>query len=181
MAKTPKKAAKKQATSMRMRRKQGKKQQMSGFWPLLFVAIIVLAFFSPAAAGLAVVGLVPSIVLSVTGRGSYKSERLQCVGFMNAAGVAPFVMQVVSRPNEFATVIGNPINMAIMFGSAAVGYALIYVGPMVAAMILQTMAQERLKTIAQQRQTLIDAWGHELIGDNKEPAQGEPDWAQKKR
>ena len=50
-------------------------------------------------------------------------------------------------------------------GSSRFGYALIYIGPHIAAIVLQGLSQDRLKQIAAQRQALIEQWGHEVLGD----------------
>lgn len=170
-------AKKQKATPMRMRRRVHRRQEMSAFGPLLVAGLIGLAIFSPSAAGLAVIGLAPTIVLGLTAKGVNKAERVQCVGFMNIAGTLPFIAQVMDRPNELLFILTNPINLATMYFASAIGYALIYVGPMVAAMVLQSMAQERVKTINQQRQALIELWGPEVIGDKDGPEE-EPAWAQ---
>ncbi|WP_262691058.1 hypothetical protein [Kordiimonas aestuarii] len=164
---------------MKMRRRRPQ-QEMNGFLPLLFIALVALALFSWQVSVLFLVGLAPSLVLGVTGKGVHKTEKLQCVGFSNIAGIIPFAMQVWSRPRDFSMIVSDPINLVAMFGSAAIGYALIYVGPMVAAQILQVMAQDKLKTIAQQRQALLELWGPEVLGDPGSEGD-EPAWAQGKR
>jgi len=169
---------KKQPTPMRMRRRN-KRQEINPFIPLMFVSLIAVALFSAEAAGVAVVGLAPTIVLGLTGKGVNKSEKLQCVGFMNIAGVLPFLSQVISRESDFSFIVSDPINLVAMFGAAAAGYALVYVGPMVAAIVLQSLAQERIKSINQQRQALIDLWGHDVIGDKDVPEE-EPNWVKGK-
>ncbi|NVJ99674.1 MAG: hypothetical protein HWE25_16105 [Alphaproteobacteria bacterium] len=169
-------AKKKDVTPMRMRRRMNRRQEVSMFGPLLFASLIGLAIFSPSGAGLALIGLAPTIVLGLTAKGPNKSERTQCVGFMNIAGTMPFLAQVIARPNDLMFVATNPINLATMYGAGAVGYALVYVGPMVAAMVMQSMAQERIKNINQQKQALIELWGPEVIGD-KDGGEEEPAWA----
>ncbi len=164
---------------MKMRRRRPQ-QEMSGFLPLLLIGLVLIGLFSWQIAVLFVVGLAPTIVLSITGKGVYKAQKLQCVAFCNIAGIIPFALQVWNRPREFAEVVSNPINLVAMFGAAAIGYALIYVGPMIAAQVLQTVAKERLKTIAQQRQALLEVWGPDVLGDQNEGAE-EPNWAKEKR
>ena len=164
---------------MKMRRRRSQ-QEMSGFIPLLFIALVVTAFFSWQVSVLFIVGLAPTLVLSVTGKGVHKSEKLQCVGFSNIAGILPFALQVWDRPRDFGMIVSDPINLAAIFLSAAIGYALIYVGPMIAAQILQAMAQDRLKQLAQQRQALLELWGPEVLGDPDGSGE-EPSWAQGKR
>lgn len=173
-------AKKKQVTPMRMRRKINRRQEISAFGPLLVAGLIALAIASLNAVAVAIVGLAPTVVLSLTAKGANKSERIQCVGFMNIAGVIPFIATVIDQPRELMFIITNPINLATMYGAAAVGYALIYVGPMVAAIVLQSLAQERIKTLNQQRQALIELWGADVLGD-KDATEEEPSWAQGRR
>ncbi len=150
-----------------VRRRRRSQEEMSGFGPLLVLAIAGLAFYSLDAAILALVGVVPTIVLGFTGKGEYRAEKLQCVGFSNFAGVIPFLPQAASRGWE-AVILGDLITILLMFGSAAIGYALVYVGPMVAAFVQQGMNEDRLKKIAQQKQALVDLWSHEVLGEKEE-------------
>jgi len=160
-------AKKQKKPALRKRRKP--RQEISAFGPLLLFGLLAAALFNPNVAIVAAVGLVPTIVLGFTGRGVHKGARLQCVGFANLAGVLPFIPQVLAR-NDAQVVIGDIFNIVAMFGSAAIGYALIYVGPMVASYILQSLNQDRVKKIAQQRQALVDMWGHEVLGDKEDDA-----------
>ena len=169
MAKTPMK--------MRRRRPQG---EMSGFMPLLVIGLVVVALFSWQVAVLFIVGLAPTTVLGMTGKGVYKAQKLQCVAFTNIAGILPFAGQIWAHPRDYLSIISNPINLVTMFGAAAIGYALIYVGPMVAAQVLQTMAKDRLNKIAQARQALVEAWGPDVLGD-PDGDDEEPSWAQSRR
>jgi len=147
-----------------LRRRRKPQQEFSAFGPLLVFGLAGLFLFSSDAALVVAVGLVPTIVLGFTGRGAHKGPRLQCVGFANLGGVLPFIPQVLAR-NDAQVVIGDIFNIVAMFGSAAIGYALIYVGPMVASYVLQSLNQDRVKKIAQQRQSLVDMWGHDVLGD----------------
>lgn len=146
---------------------------MSAFGPLLIFGLMITAVINHHAAIVAAIGLVPTIVLGFTGRGDHKSQRLQCVGFANLAGVLPFIPLVIAR-NDSQVVIGDIFNIVAMFGSATIGYALIYVGPMVASYILQSLNQDRIKKIAQQRQALMDLWGHEVLGDKDDEIGAKP-------
>ena len=51
-----------------------------------------------------------------------------------------------------------------MGGAAGFGYALIFVGPMIAAFAVQMLAQERTKSIIQQKQALVELWGTDVLG-----------------
>jgi len=162
MAKEPKK---------RLIRKRKKQEESSGFIPVLFVGLAVLAIFKLEVAMFVAAGLIPTIVLALTGKGHNKSEKLQCVTFTNLTGIVPMIGDVWDAPNSFSTLLANPINMLIMWGAAALGYALIYVGPQIASMVLQNMSQDRIKKIMAEKQALVELWGHEVLGDKEDTSQ----------
>lgn len=149
-----------------------RRQEMSAFGPILFISLGALALFKYQVAMLVAAGLVPTIVLGFTGKGVNKNEKLQCVSFTNLTGVMTYVQGVWTRPSTVDDVIGDPMNLLVMWGAAAFGYALVYVGPMLASMLLQTLAKDRLKNIAQQKQALVDLWGPEVLGDRDDPVVG---------
>jgi hypothetical protein len=144
---------------------------MSGFFPLLVIGLGAAALFSPALSILIAVGIIPTIVLGVTGKGEYKSQRLQCLAYANIAGVVPSAAQVWQRPQYVESLITDPINLVVMWGAAVFGYGLIYIGPQIAAYILQALSQDRVKKIMQERQTLVETWGPDVLGEKeKAPA-----------
>ena len=155
---------KKKPPVIRRRRRQ---QEVSGFGPLLIVGMALSAFYSLDASIIMAIGIVPTIVLGFTGKGEFRAEKLQCVGFSNIAGVLPFMVQAKMR-GSWDFVVGDIMNLLLMYGSAAIGYALVYVGPLVAAFILQGMNDDRLKKIAAQKQAHVDMWGHEVLGEKEE-------------
>ncbi|MBL4837971.1 MAG: hypothetical protein JKY34_10380 [Kordiimonadaceae bacterium] len=147
------------------------KKEMNPFMPILLICLGGLALFKMGAAILLAAGLVPTIVLGITGKGSFKSEKLQCVSFMNLSGVLTQFPTVWARPNSVYDIIGEPINLLVMWGAAGFGYALIFVGPMIAAFAVQMLAQERTKSIIQQKQALVELWGTDVLGSkDDEPA-----------
>lgn len=149
-----------------VRRRRRPKQEISGFGPMMVVALAASALYSIDAAIIMSIGILPTIVLGFTAKGDHKSERLQCVGFCNVAGVIPFMVHAKARGWEF--IIGDIFNFVLMIGAAAIGYALVYVGPMVAAFVLQGLNEDRNKKIVQQKQMLVDLWSHEVLGDKEE-------------
>ncbi|MBV1901607.1 MAG: hypothetical protein KUG56_08045 [Kordiimonadaceae bacterium] len=140
------------------------KKEMNPFIPLLVICLGGLALFKMGAAILVAAGLVPTIVLGITGKGNYKAEKLQCVSFMNLTGVLTQFPGVWARPNSVYDIIGEPVNLLVMWGAAGFGYALIFVGPMIAAFAVQMLAQERTKNVIQQKQALVELWGTDVLG-----------------
>ncbi len=160
----PKKEAPKKKTFRRRRRNN----EMSGFMPLVLMALAGLAVFKFELAALTAVGIIPTFVLAFTGKGENKSEKLQCVCFANLTGVLFKFNIVLERPSMLTDILTNPMNILVMWGAAAFGYALIYLGPWAAAYFLQAMSEDKLKKLNQQRQSLVDQWGHEVLGDKDE-------------
>lgn len=148
-------------------RRRRRQQEVSGFGPLLIIGMAASAFYSINAAIIMAIGIVPTIVLGFTGKGEFRAEKLQCVGFCNIAGVLPFMVQAKMR-GGWDFVVGDIMNLLLMYGSAAIGYALVYVGPLVAAFVIQGMNDDRLKKIATQKQSIVDLWSHEVLGDKEE-------------
>jgi len=139
----------------------------------LLIGLIILAVVKPQAAMLVAVGLLPTIVLGFTGKGSHKGQRTLCVGLTNSAGIVILLGDLWSNSIGLDDMLINLNTWIIMWGGAAIGYALNYVGPLIASMILQGMAQDRIKNINQQKQDLLELWGHEVISnDDKKPDLG---------
>ena len=147
------------------RRKSG---DGNGLGVLFAMAIVVLFFINRNTAILVFLGLAPTLVLGFTGKGDNKTQRLMCVGFANASGIMFLIKDVWVNPALFDRMIMDPNNWIIMWGAAAIGYALNYVGPMIAAMIMQGLAQDRVKNINQQKQELVEMWGHEVLGSKED-------------
>ncbi len=135
---------------------------------LFIIGLVFLAFFKPEVAMLIALGILPTIVLGLTAKGTFKSERTISVGFANSAGVLVMIGDVWANGAAFERVIVSPNTWIIMWGAAGVGYALNYVGPMIAAMVMQGLSQDRIKSINQQKQELVELWGHEVLGKEED-------------
>jgi len=175
MAKKPAQNTTKKHVKKRVppRRRGSDNTSASGIFFL--IALIVLAVINQQAAMLVAVGLLPTIVLGFTGKGSHKSQRIMCVGLSNATGIVILLGDVWASPGAFDSMIVSLNTWIVMWGGAAIGYSLNFVGPMIAAMIMQGMAQDRIKNINQQKQELLELWGHEVLAsDNKPDLVGQP-------
>lgn len=139
------------------------------FVPFILIAALGLAFFSWQIAVFTLVGLLPTFVFAYTGVGPWKFEKAQCLAICNIASVVPVVLPLWTSPDRFEMMITDPISIAIAFVGAGVGYALLFIGPIVAAIVLQGLSKERLSRLTKQRKDLIDQWGGELIGGTATP------------
>lgn len=138
--------------------------------PLFLLLVAGLAIFSMPAATLLCLGMIPTIVIVYTATGIYAGLKAQVVGLSNFAGV----LAAISGPSQ--QVMNPPVfdtyGLALAFAGAALGYILVFMGPVVAAIVLQSFSQERLRQLTKQRQTLIEQWGGDILAS---PAETKPD------
>lgn len=176
--KTPKKATAKEAKAPEEKkpiRRRRQKSDEGGFIILLLVGLLALAPVSYQAALLSLIGLMPSVVMSLTDQKPMKSERLQCIALLNLAGILPYAYSISQDASQWPLILGDYSMYVFMWGSAAAGYLLLNIGPIFAAIVIQAFAQDKLKNVAQQRQELVDLWGSEVLGDASAPAQTQQD------
>lgn len=164
---------------VRRRRKSGGDE--GGVLILVLIGFAALFAFEYRVAALVAVGIIPSIVMSLTDRRAHKSARIQCVLLTNLSGVVPFAMKVMDQPTIWQSIIMDAFTMVAMWGSAALGYILLYVGPIVASIVLQAMSQDKLKSISQQRQELVEMWGSEVLGEPEQKPKPDDGFIRPKR
>lgn len=155
-----------------MARKNTKRSSESGIaLGLLFVMIVAgLTLYNQDLAILLVVGVIPTLSIALSEKGRWRSVRSQTVGMLNLAGVFIYCMKVVNNPAEFDYIIGHPMTWIVMWGLAAFGYALLYVGPFVASKVLEMINFEKNKSLQKQKQDIIDVWGPEVAhAEEKQP------------
>lgn len=146
------------------KRRRGRDDE-GGFIILALMGVGGLGILESVLGAITLIGLVPSIVMSITDRHVLRSARLQCVVLLNATGIVPYAMQVYNNPSAWQEIAVNPLTIIVMWGSAFAGYVLLYIGPKVGAILLQAYNQDKLKSLTGNRQELIDLWGPEVIGD----------------
>lgn len=142
-------------------------QDMPNMLPLFLIAIGLLAIFQWQVSALFFVFMVPTFVMSFTALDARKNERVLCVGLMNIAGIMPFAMEVWDYPARFEFVASNVINIAVMLGSASMGYLLLWIGPIIAAIVLQALAADKIKALTSKRKSFVEEWGPEVLGDKR--------------
>lgn len=138
--------------------------------PLFLLLVAGLAIFNMPAATLLCLGMIPTIVIVYTATGIYAGLKAQIVGLSNVAGV----LAALAGPSQqgMNTPMFDTYGLALAFAGAALGYVLVFMGPIVAAVVLQSFSQERLRQLTKQRQTLVDQWGGEILAG---PAETKPD------
>ncbi len=106
-------------------------------------------------------GLIPTIIALFTDMDPEKSTTA-AVGFMNVAGVAPFLIELWSKGQSMETavrIVHNPTTWIVMFGAAAVGQLIIFVVPPIISAYTIGRLENRLKTLREGQVQLRDVWG----------------------
>ncbi len=130
-----------------------------------FVAAIILI---PAAAALLLVGLAPTIASWLANQSPNRKNQILTVFAFNLAGVMPYLAKVVGSSrslNEVMEITSNVFSWLVMYGAAGAAMVMLLAAPQVAALVLQMMAHDRLKSIAASQAKLVEEWGEAVSGD----------------
>jgi hypothetical protein len=114
-------------------------------------------------------GLIPTMVASMIDR--FRARYLtRTVGAMNLAGIAPLAFRLWSDGLTLRAAMDlllHPISWLLMYGAAAIGWAIFLGMPSVARTFVDVRAdhlQHQLKARAKQ---LVEEWGEEVTGQAK--------------
>ncbi|HVM81302.1 MAG TPA: hypothetical protein VMU06_19935 [Stellaceae bacterium] len=115
---------------------------------------------------LVLAGLVPAMVAALLDR--YRAKYLtRTVGAMNAAGLAPLVLQLSTHGLSMAEatrLLSSPFNWLMMYGGAAVGWALFLAMPTLARTIVDVRADQMQRQLKARAEELVQEWGEEVTG-----------------
>ena len=120
-------------------------------------------------------GLVPTMVAFVVDRDLNKSATIS-VGAMNICGIMPFLIQLWKQGHSSDmsfTLLSQPGTWLVMYGAAAIGWAIYFMVPPMVAGFGASRDRARIRELAATRAMLVDDWGPEVAGLRKakeEPA-----------
>ena len=151
------------------KKKNLKKNKMS-FKALfyLLLSIVALVMFLPTTFLLAV-GMLPTFVVAVVDNIPGKN-RTFTVGAMNFAGCFPYLLGIWTGANSMesaVTYLSDPTTIIVIYGAAAVGYAINWVVTRCVDSLLIQASKNRLKKIDHEKSDLKKRWGS--IVDGKTP------------
>jgi hypothetical protein len=133
---------------------------------LSIVAMIVLGlvvFATPPVVVLAV-GVIPSIVAVFIDREPGRNATI-AVTATNLSGVAPFVMDLLVSGATMARVIAminDVFVLAVMFGTAAIGWALVLDIPKVAAVYISVSNDAKVQAMLREQRRMVEEWGESV-------------------
>jgi hypothetical protein len=136
----------------------------------ILAALLLTATELPLAI-LLLAGLVPSMVAALIDRARAR-YLTRAVGFMNLAGLAPLVMQLWGRGLTMiglGDILSRPVNWLIMYGAAAIGWALFLGMPSLASIFVDIRADQLQQDLKTRAARLVEDWGDDVIGKEKPP------------
>ncbi len=132
------------------------------FGYLLFTLLLI---FLPPIAAMIVLGLAPTLVALAFDHGAFKRPRLITLASFNLAGTFPFLLQLWNSHDavtDFFRMISDIYTWGIIYGATAFGAGLLWVGPALAAIILQAINQDRVKQLEKRQKALVREWGTDI-------------------
>jgi hypothetical protein len=142
---------------------RGTQKSRSTFWIFIILASCFLVFLMPAIFALVLVGMVPTWIAGFVER--HGVSRVQVTAALNFAGVLPFMGQLWAADGslrELMQLAGSVYTWAVVYGSASMAIAYLWVGPHVAAMYLDFKAARYVHFYEKQKTALVADWGDAL-------------------
>ncbi len=109
-------------------------------------------------------GLVPTLIVLFT-ETDPRHPALATVGYMNLAGVLPFIIELWERGQTMGaalSIIRNPENWAIMLGAAGIGQLILYVVPSMVASMIIVKKEARYRVLREGMKQLEAIWGKDV-------------------
>jgi hypothetical protein len=116
---------------------------------------------------LLVLNLAPTIVAFAIDRSRERYQSIT-VGLLNLSGSLPALLRLWTDGQTYDValrVAGDPFNMLISYGAAAVGWCIYLAMPMILAHYYGLTSTTRLRMLQQRHDTLIEIWGEEITGE----------------
>lgn len=138
--------------------------------PILLVAAssgALLMVFALPAFVLSLVGLMPSLLALATDDTQDRNAS-RCVVSMNLAGVIPIAVLAASAGNDMAEamkMLTNPYVWLIMYGAAASGWGLLWLGPILAEGVVNQLVERENKKLQTRQRDLVAEWGRGVLED----------------
>jgi len=142
----------------------------------ILIAIVagVAAFTLPTVLILGI-GMLPTVAAMLTDRRKEKYATL-CVGCMNFTGVIPFMIKLWTEDHSYENafrVIADPFTWLVMYGAAAIGWAIYFVAPGIIGMFIGMRTEQRIQSLRRRQRDLVEEWGPGVAGGRKEGEAGE--------
>ena len=153
-------------------RKKAKKGGGGGLITFLILAAPAGVFAMPTAL-LFLVGLIPTFVAYIADRDADKTAAMT-VAPLNICGVLPFAMDMWKHQHTMQAAthaLGDPLTWLVMYGAAAIGWAIFFLIPPIVTNFEVMRAEARVQTLNGRRKDLIEEWGPDVAITDEELVQ----------
>jgi hypothetical protein len=150
-----------------------------GIVTILFVAACLLGL-SPPSFIILVIGMAPTVISYLFETGSARGA-LPCMVALNIGGVAPVLSMLWGRSNSISSayaLLSDPYIWLLMYGSAGGAFALLWMMPRVAQVVIDSNARGQRAKLAAEQEKLVAEWGAEVAQAGAAPAPAKPRPAQ---
>jgi magnesium-transporting ATPase (P-type) len=155
---------KKAAPEKKPEGKAGKKRGRLGLMLGIIIVLPVIFIFMLPTTILLVAGLIPAFVAMITDNDRQKSEAI-AIGSLNCAGVTPFLIDLWARGQSWTTlvqILTNSSSWLIMYGTAALGWLIVFAMPPLLTAFTVAKYETRLKVLKSNLESLKTAWGADV-------------------
>jgi hypothetical protein len=145
----------------------GKKKKRRNSLLTLLLLIFPAALIVLPTTMLLGIGMIPTIVAYMVDRDPDKSAPIT-VGGLNFCGCMPFAIELWKHSHDLMSalkIFSDPVAWLVMYGAAAVGWALYYGIPPAVANAEIMRAEKRVEALKQTKVALVQEWGPDVAGD----------------
>ena len=158
------------------KRKKKRKSFISWQAQVLLIFILLAALAAMPTTVMLFFGMLPTAVALFIDRTETKA-RVLSVGAMNAAGCAPFVLQLWATEHTLENsflIITDPRTIIVMYCAAGVGYLVDWTVSGLVATFMVSKATHRREMIEKRQGEMVERWGREVTGEIPVDASGFP-------
>ncbi len=137
---------------------------------IFFMILGVIGLFTLPTILVMGIGMLPTLGALITDRRKEKYATL-CVGAMNFTGVLPFMIQLWTEDHSYEhafQVIAQPTTWLVMYGAAALGWAIYFVAPGIVGMFIGMRTEQRIQRLRRRQRDLVEEWGPGVAGGRRD-------------
>lgn len=145
-------------------------RRRSGGPVVIYILLAGMLMLSPAMAILAVAGLMPALAILLFDLGAHKGMRLNAMFAFNLAGVLPQAQRLWlegATMERMTAQLSDVTVWAVMYGAAFAGAAMLWLGPIFAAIVLQTLNQDKAARLGKVNDALVAEWGDGVLPERE--------------
>lgn len=113
------------------------------------------------------IGMLPAAVAYIVDNDQKKYVSMT-VAALNFSGVFPYMMDIFMRGGTFGAIeskLADPVVWFVMYGSAAMGWIIVFSSPVIAAAVLQGIYKGRILHLESLQKKSIEEWGEEVASE----------------